>query len=64
MMAFDRSRANTTGPVVRGLYSPSTQNPKKQVLLEITANRLALSFSPIVRSVATPQRHIIIHYIT
>jgi len=59
-MTFDRSLANTTGPVVRGLYCPSIQNLKKQVLLEIMANRLA----PIIRSVATPQRHIIIHYIT
>jgi len=60
-MTFDRRPANVTDPVVRGLYCPFTQNLIQKALHEITVNsqsKLNL-FSPIVRSLAILQRHII-----
>jgi len=60
-MTFDRRLANVTNPVVRGLYCPSTQKLIQKARHEITVNsqsHLNL-FSPIVRSLAILQRHII-----
>jgi len=60
-MTFDRRLANVTDPVLRGLFCPSTQNLIRKALFEVTAisqSKLNL-FSPIVRSLATLQQHII-----
>jgi len=37
-MTFDRRLAKIIGPVVAGLYCPSTQNLIKKALYEITVN--------------------------
>jgi len=37
-MTCDRRRTNITGPVVRGLYCPYTQNVIKRALHENTVN--------------------------
>jgi len=60
-MTFNRRLANVTDLAVRGLYCPSTQNLIQKALHEITVNSQSYLnlFSPIVRSLAILQRHII-----
>ena len=61
-MTFDRRLTNITDPVLifRCLYCPFSENLSKKALYEITANRQGWlnRFSPIIGSLATPQRHI------
>jgi len=60
-ITFDSRLPNITDLVFQGLYCPSSENLMKKALHEITTNSQGHlnPFSPIVGSLATPQRHII-----
>ena len=60
-MTFDRSLANITGPLARDLYCLSSQNLIKNTFMKWRQSSQGYPnlFSPIVRFLATPQRHII-----
>ena len=60
VITFDRSLANSTGLLLRGLCCPSSQNLiKKGPAWNHGCQGCLNPFSPIVRFLATPQRHII-----
>ena len=61
-MTFDRRRVNSTGPLVRGLYCPSSQKLIRKALHEITVVKAILilsSYRSILNNVPTAH-----HYIT
>jgi len=58
-MTIDRRLVNISGPLVRGLYYPSSQNLiKKGAAWNHGSQEYLNPFSPIVRFLATPERHI------